>query len=100
MSHRERLLEAARECLEEKGYARTTARDVVAASDTSRRSIGYHFGSKETLLSQAICNAFSECTQQVMEVVRGTPASAPVERLVAGWRAMLERSESNRPLIT
>ena len=35
MGHREDLLTAARQCLEDKGYARTTARDLVAASGTN-----------------------------------------------------------------
>ncbi|NHW87893.1 helix-turn-helix transcriptional regulator, partial [Escherichia coli] len=46
MGHRERLLAGARNCLYERGYTRTTARDIVAASDTNLASIGYHFGSK------------------------------------------------------
>jgi AcrR family transcriptional regulator len=100
MSHRDRLLEAARECLGDKGYARTTARDLVAASGTNLASIGYHFGSKEALLNEAIGEVFVEWTQEVMQVVREAPADDPVERLVAGWRAMLDRTEANRALIT
>jgi len=100
MSHRDRLLEAARECLEEKGYARTTARDLVAASGTNLGSIAYHFGRKESLLNEAIGAAFNEWTQQVLEVVRETPSDDPVERLVSGWKAMLQRTEGNRALIT
>ncbi|GAA3376031.1 TetR/AcrR family transcriptional regulator [Streptomyces sannanensis] len=53
MGHREDLLEGAKRCLLEKGYARTTARDIVAASGTNLASIGYHYGSKEALLNQA-----------------------------------------------
>jgi AcrR family transcriptional regulator len=51
MGHREALLAGARRCLLERGYARTTARDLVAASDTNLASIGYHFGSNEALLN-------------------------------------------------
>jgi AcrR family transcriptional regulator len=100
MSHRDRLLEAARACLEDQGYARTTARDLVAASGTNLGSISYHFGSKEALLNEAIGAAFTEWTQEVVEVVRQAPADHPLERLLAGWKAMLERTEANRPLIT
>lgn len=49
MGHREDLLEGAKRCLLEKGYARTTARDIGAASGTNLASIGYHYGSKEAL---------------------------------------------------
>ena len=37
-----------------RGYARTTARDIAAAAGTSLAAIGYHFGSKEALLSVAL----------------------------------------------
>ena len=37
----------------EKGYARTTARDIAAASGVSLAAIGYHFGSKDALLVKA-----------------------------------------------
>ena len=40
MSHREDLLAGAVQCLREKGYAHTTARDIVAASGTNLASIG------------------------------------------------------------
>ncbi|MFF3503061.1 TetR/AcrR family transcriptional regulator [Streptomyces sp. NPDC003247] len=53
MGHREDLLEGAQRCLLEKGFARTTARDIVKESGTNLASIGYHYGSKDTLLAQA-----------------------------------------------
>ena len=99
VTHRELLLDAARRCLETKGYARTTARDLVAASGTNLASIGYHFGSKEALLNEAIADAFADWTDEVNRAVRETPADAPIERLLDGWREMLGRTEANRPLI-
>ncbi|MGC4983127.1 MULTISPECIES: TetR/AcrR family transcriptional regulator [unclassified Streptomyces] len=53
MGHREDLLEGAKRCLLEKGFARTTARDIVKESGTNLASIGYHYGSKDALLAQA-----------------------------------------------
>ncbi|MFH9862376.1 TetR/AcrR family transcriptional regulator [Streptomyces sp. NPDC017202] len=53
MGHREDLLEGAKRCLLRKGFARTTARDVVKESGTNLASIGYHYGSKDALLAQA-----------------------------------------------
>ncbi|WP_225837837.1 TetR/AcrR family transcriptional regulator [Streptomyces sp. NK08204] len=53
MGHREDLLEGAKRCLLEKGFARTTARDIVKVSGTNLASIGYHYGSKDALLAQA-----------------------------------------------
>ncbi|MFC9470225.1 MULTISPECIES: TetR/AcrR family transcriptional regulator [Streptomyces] len=53
MGHREDLLEGAKRCLLDKGFARTTARDIVKESGTNLASIGYHYGSKDVLLAQA-----------------------------------------------
>jgi len=65
MGHREALLAGARQCLEEKGYARTTARDIAAAANANLASIGYHFGSKEALLNEAILRACDEWTTRL-----------------------------------
>lgn len=54
MSNRDDLLDGARSCLYEKGYARTTARDIATAAGVSLAAIGYHFGSKEALLHAAL----------------------------------------------
>ncbi|MET7477380.1 TetR/AcrR family transcriptional regulator [Streptomyces sp. NPDC005648] len=53
MGHREDLLEGAKRCLLEKGFLRTTARDIVKESGTNLASIGYHYGSKDALLVAA-----------------------------------------------
>lgn len=99
MGHREALLEGARKCLEEKGYARTTARDIVAASGTNLASIGYHFGSKETLLNQAIGKAFEEWTERVGAVAFAPDNASPLEQVAAGWTAMIDSFEEHRALM-
>jgi AcrR family transcriptional regulator len=53
-SVKDRLLEAAIICLQRKGYAATTARDVAAEAHANLRSIGYHYGSTRGLLLAAI----------------------------------------------
>nr|WSX51120.1 TetR/AcrR family transcriptional regulator [Streptomyces sp. NBC_00974] len=60
MGNREDLLAGARRCLEEKGYLRTTVRDIAAASNVSMAAIGYHFGSRDVLLNQALFAAMDE----------------------------------------
>ncbi|MFG2879972.1 TetR/AcrR family transcriptional regulator [Streptomyces sp. NPDC048337] len=60
MGNREDLLAGARRCLEEKGYLRTTVRDIATASKVSMAAIGYHFGSREALLNQALFAAMEE----------------------------------------
>src|SRR6185312_852695 len=60
MGHREDLLEGAGRCLLEKGFLRTTTRDIVKESGTNLASIGYHYGSKDALLAQAYLDLVSE----------------------------------------
>lgn len=60
MGNREALLDGAKRCLLEKGYARTTARDIADAAGVSLAAIGYHFGSKESLLEQAFMTAMED----------------------------------------
>src|SRR5262245_38437556 len=58
MGHKDDLLEGAITCIQERGYARTTARDIVAASGSNLGAIGYHYGSKEALLNVAVLEGF------------------------------------------
>jgi AcrR family transcriptional regulator len=60
MGNREALLDAAKRCLLEKGYAKTTARDITDAAGVSLAAIGYHFGSKDALLAQALMAAMQD----------------------------------------
>lgn len=90
MSNREALLDGAKRCLREQGYARTTARDLVAASGTNLSSIGYHFGSKEALLAEAFDAVFLEWTAQLNTAALDHPAGNALERMAASWKAMLD----------
>lgn len=69
MGHRENLITAARECLLKAGYARTTVRDLVAASGANQASINYHFGSKEQLLTQALSDLNTEWGEMLFAVL-------------------------------
>jgi AcrR family transcriptional regulator len=98
-SNRERLVEGAIECLQTKGYARTTARDIAAASGANLASIGYHFGSKEGLLTEAIARIDAEWTRRIIEASLAEPAALPLERMARSWVAMLDSFEEQRPLL-
>jgi AcrR family transcriptional regulator len=98
-SHREQLLEGAIRCLQEKGYARTTARDIAAAANANLASIGYHFGSKEALLNEALMRSFEAWTEQLVERTLAQSESAPLERLLASWKVMLASFEEVKPLL-
>ncbi|QHC25316.1 TetR/AcrR family transcriptional regulator [Streptomyces sp. GS7] len=103
MGHREDLLEGAKRCLLEKGYARTTARDIVAASGANLASIGYHYGSKDALMRQAVIAASEEWGAGFAEVPADGGARAgegePLERFAATWDTVLQRIATEREFI-
>jgi AcrR family transcriptional regulator len=100
MGHREALLEGAKRCLIEKGYARTTARDIVAASGTNLGSIGYHYGSKGALLNAALFQANAEWGEALDRALKDAPdgAAAPHERFEAFWTTVIGLFDEHRRL--
>ncbi len=60
MGNRDDLLTAAKQCLLEKGYDRTTVRDIASAANVSMAAIGYHYGSREALLNEALFQAVDD----------------------------------------
>src|SRR3989440_872256 len=96
ISHRDQLLEGAIECLRNKGYARTTARDIAAAANANLASIGYHFGSKEALLNEAITQTCEEWTMRIGEAAFASDATSPLAQMAASWVAMLAAFEELR----
>jgi AcrR family transcriptional regulator len=99
VGHREELLAAARRLLETKGYARITARDLVAESGTNLASIGYHFGSKEGLLNTAIGQISQEWHMQLAAVAMAEPDVVPLERARTTWTALLDSLPGKRALL-
>jgi AcrR family transcriptional regulator len=92
MGNREDLLDGAVRCLYEKGYVNTTARGIAAASGVSLAAIGYHFGSKETLMNEALIKAMSEWGQEIERALTANVESgaAPAESFAATWDRVIE----------
>jgi AcrR family transcriptional regulator len=86
MGHREDLLTGAVQCLREKGYAHTTARDIVAASGTNLASIGYHYGSTKALLNM------DDFGQQMAQAIGGDldAAATTLERFERFWTRIID----------
>lgn len=101
MGHRERLLAGAKRCLYERGYGRTTARDIVAASGTNLASIGYHFGTKEALLNAAMMEAVKEWSEELERILLADAGEQadPMERFEATWTRVIESFEAHRPAL-
>jgi AcrR family transcriptional regulator len=100
MGHKEDLLAGAKRCLYERGYARTTARDIVAASGTNLASIGYHFGSKEALLKAAMIEAIDDWGKEIGRALAADvdPTATSLERFEAIWNRMLDSFAEHRQL--
>lgn len=99
MSHRDDLLQAAKTLILEKGFTGTTSRDLVSASDTNLGSIGYHFGSREALLSEALEALFDEWTDVLADAAFFDADAPPLERLTASLKAIQETLGEHRALI-
>ena len=91
MGHREDLLAGAVRCLREKGYAHTTARDIVAASGTNLASIGYHYGSTKALLNAAVLAAMDDFGQEMARAIGDPdPGQSALERFERFWARVID----------
>lgn len=99
MSQRDDLLAGARKCLVEKGYSKTTARDIAAASGAHLASIGYHFGSKDNLMNTAVIEATSDWGDVFESAVAASRAEAPPDRLRVLFDALFRSLPEERDLL-
>ena len=96
MGHREDLLAGAVRCLREKGYAHTTARDIVAASGTNLASIGYHYGSTKALLNAAVLAAMDEFGEEMARAIgEPDPSQNALERFERFWTRVIDSFQAN-----
>lgn len=100
MGNREALLSAAKKCLLEKGYNRTRARDIASAAGVSLAAIGYHFSSKDALLTEALLIAFGEWDEELQKALRSSVSvdRTPAERFEATWAKVIGTFETHRSL--
>ncbi|MFI6601955.1 TetR/AcrR family transcriptional regulator [Nonomuraea sp. NPDC050536] len=100
MGNREDLIAGARRCLEEKGWARTTVRDISAAAGVSMAAIGYHFGSREALLNVALVEGMREWSDEVNAALQAmdAPDASPAQRYEAMWTQMIKSVNEHRTL--
>jgi AcrR family transcriptional regulator len=92
MGNREALLEGAKKCLSEKGYARTTARDIAAASGVSLAAIGYHFGTTEALLNEAVFAGIGQWAEELGRLLAEQAGNdgTVLEKFEAVWTRVIQ----------
>ncbi len=100
MGNREALLDGAERCLHDKGYARTTARDIATAAGVSLAAIGYHYGSKEELLKQALRHSLERWGDEVGRVLRAPDHSIDGNRnrFAGTWQRVVDSFERSSKL--
>ena len=101
MGNREALLEGATKCLSEKGYARTTARDVAAASGVSLAAIGYHFGTTEALLNEAVFAGIGQWAEELGRLLAEQAGNdgTVLEKFEAVWTRVIQSFAAYRGVL-
>ncbi|OLF14004.1 hypothetical protein BLA60_02160 [Actinophytocola xinjiangensis] len=99
MGNREDLLAGALHCLHEKGYARTTARDIATAAGVSLAAIGYHYGTKDDLLNAALQQAMADWGDDLAAALTSAgPDLTPAERFEQTWNRVISSFTDNHRL--
>lgn len=98
MGNREKLLEGAKRCLYDRGFARTTARDIAAVSGANLASINYHYGSKEALLTQAMLEELREWGDELVSVLPAGDDDDPLSRMESMWTRLIQSFVDRRAL--
>lgn len=97
--NRQALLRGARQCIDEQGYARTTARNVTAAAGVSTAAIGYHFGTIDALLVTALLDGMEEWSAQLGEQMASIAELPASDRLAALYTAAVESFSGYRGVL-
>lgn len=96
---REDLLAAAKQCLAERGYARTTVRDIVAASNSNLAAINYHFGTRDKLLNQAMLESSAAAIQRILDSLPDSAAGTPTATRLQSFLEQLITSFTDDPTL-
>ncbi len=100
MGNREDLLRGTLECLLDKGYAGTTARDITARSGTSLAAIGYHFDSTEQLLHEVIAQGFRKWRGELTTILSQNAGRPPDDLVAAVGDELTRLFKSGRQLFS
>jgi AcrR family transcriptional regulator len=90
MGNREALLVGAKGCLREKGYDRSSVRDIAAAAGVSMAAIGYHYGSREALLNQALFEMLDEWGDSMGRALVADADGSAKEHFRRMWQSLID----------
>jgi AcrR family transcriptional regulator len=89
-SNRQTLIEGTLRCLERLPPERITARAIAAESGANLASIGYHFGSKDDLVSEAAIEGLDRWLEEIDARLGELPARSPATRFRAAMGVVEE----------
>lgn len=81
----DRLLQATIELLVEQGPAATTLRAITDRAGANVAAVGYHFGSKDALVTEAYAAILAEVTHSQLARLAELPEDADLEAVVRIW---------------
>ncbi|WP_280503463.1 TetR/AcrR family transcriptional regulator [Nocardia farcinica] len=97
MGNREDLLAGARKAILERGLAKVTARDIATAAGVSLAAIGYHFGSKDRLVTEALTEGVGGgIGDRMEEAIRAVAGRSPGDSVGDTWDGMLAIMRDHR----
>jgi AcrR family transcriptional regulator len=79
-SNREQLIEGALRCLERLPAERITARAIADESGANLASIGYHFGSKDDLVTAAVIEGLDRWLAEIERMLGDLRSTTPADR--------------------
>jgi AcrR family transcriptional regulator len=97
-SNRSNLIEGTLRCLEQLPPERVTARAIAAESGANLASIGYHFGSKDELVTEAAIEGLDRWLDEIAERLGELAARKPAERFGSAVEVMEETRRSHAGL--
>jgi AcrR family transcriptional regulator len=91
---RAQLLEAARVCVRQRGLAGATSRQITHAAGANLAAITYHFGSKDTLIAEALFGELQQFVQPALDALAG-PGS-PADLMLGVVQQLLQQFERSK----
>jgi AcrR family transcriptional regulator len=79
-SNRDQLIEATLRCVEQLPPERITARAIVDESEANLASIGYHFGSKDDLVTAAVIEGLDRWLDEIERLLGDLQSTTSAER--------------------
>ncbi|WP_067820796.1 TetR/AcrR family transcriptional regulator [Nocardia inohanensis] len=98
MGNREDLLMGARRAILDRGLAKVTARDIAKEAGVSLAAIGYHFGSKDKLVLEAMTEGVgSHIGDEIDTAIKDAGEGHRLwEALAATWNGLVDVIDGNR----